>query len=359
MKDGARRLISLDAMRGATIVAMLIVNNPGDGAHVFTQLDHAPWNGWTFTDLVFPFFLWIAGVSMTLSFAKRLAAGDRPGALLLHTARRAAIIFLIGLAINFTGRWRLSDVRIMGVLQRIALCYLAAGAIYLARPTLKAVIAAIAVLLAVYWALMTLVPVPGFGAGVLTPEGNFAQWIDGFVLSGHMWRATKTWDPEGLVSTIPAVATTLFGVTAGLLLAAGRRTGFLVATGAVLIALGSLMSIWLPINKNLWTSSYSVFMAGMAYVVFAVFYQVIDVKGLRAWAKPFVVYGSNSIAMFVLSDALAITMSKLHWMRPVYRAVFAGIGPPKIASLSFALTHAVVIGLAAWALWRRRWLIRI
>jgi predicted acyltransferase len=358
-----QRLVSLDAFRGATIVSMLIVNNPGDGKNVFHQLDHAPWNGWTFTDLIFPFFLWIVGVSMTISIARRIEAGAARWRLFGQVARRAATIFLIGLAINFTSRWSFATVRIMGVLQRIGLCYLIAGAIYIAWPRLKPVLLASAVMLAVYWVSMMAVPVPGFGPGVLTPEGNFARWIDGFVLSGHMWSVTRVWDPEGLVSSLPAIATTLFGVTCGLLLRGSMptsvKTAWMFTIGAALIFAGAVMNIWLPINKNLWTSSYSVFMAGMAYAVFAWFYWVIDVQGFSGWARPFVMFGSNAIALFVLSDALAITMIKMHWVRPVFDAVFAGVGPPKIASLSFALAHVAIMGLAAWLLWRKRLFLRV
>ena len=361
--DRPPRLLSLDAFRGATIVSMLMVNNPGDGRNVFAQLDHAPWNGWTFTDLIFPFFLWIAGVSMTLSLARRIASGSDRMMMFRHVARRAVLIFLIGFAINFTSRWSFAPVRIMGVLQRIGLCYLIAGAIYLAWPRLRSLIWAICALLAVYWAMMTLVPVPGYGPGVLTPEGNFAKWIDGFVLSGHMWSVTKVWDPEGLVSSLPAVATTLFGATCGLLLGKpllmAEKAVWMFTAGVSLICAGAIMNIWLPINKNLWTSSYAVFMAGMAFTVFAFLYWVIDAQGWRGWARPFVVYGSNAIAIFVLSDAVAITMIKMHWIRPVFNAVFAGIGTPKIASLSFALAHVFLLGIAAWGMWRKGLFVRV
>ena len=360
---GHTRLLSLDAFRGATIVSMLMVNNPGDGRNVFEQLDHAPWNGWTFTDLIFPFFLWIVGVSMTLSFARRIELGADRMKMFHHLARRASVIFLIGFAINFTSRWSLATVRVMGVLQRIGLCYLIAGAIYLTWPRLRTLIYSICALLAVYWVLMTLVPVPGYGPGVLTPEGNFAKWIDGFLLSGHMWSVTKVWDPEGLVSSLPAVATTLLGATCGLLLrtplSMAEKTAWMFTAGVSLMFAGAIMNIWLPINKNLWTSSYSVFMAGMAFSVLAFLYWVIDAQGWRRWAKPFVIYGSNAIAIFVLSDALAITMIKMHWIRPVFNTVFAGLGTPKIASLSFALTHVAVMGIAAWGMWRKGLLVRV
>ena len=361
--NSSTRLVSLDALRGATIMSMLMVNNPGDGRNVFEQLDHAPWNGWTFTDLIFPFFLWIVGVSMTLSFARRIASGADRGMMFRHVARRAALIFLLGFAINFTSRWSFATVRVMGVLQRIGLCYLVAGAIYLAWPRMRALLCALGTLLGVYWVLMTLVPVPGYGAGVLTPEGNFARWIDGFILSGHMWSVTKVWDPEGLVSSLPAVATTLFGATCGLLLGRpltmAEKTAWMFVSGVSLIFTGAIMNIWLPINKNLWTSSYAVFMAGMAFTVFAFLYWVIDAQGWRGWAKPLVIFGANAIAIFVLSDAVAIIMIKNHWIRPVFNGVFAGIGTPKTASLSFALAHVAVMGLAAWAMWRKGLFLRV
>jgi predicted acyltransferase len=198
---------------------------------------------------------------------------------------------------------------------------------------------------------------------VLTPEGNFARWIDGFVLSGHMWSVTRVWDPEGLVSSLPAIATTLLGVTCGMLLrtslTVAEKTAWMFSIGAGLIFTGALMNIWLPINKNLWTSSYTVFMAGMAYAVFALFYWVIDAQGFQSWAKVFIIFGRNAIALFVLSDAVAITMIKMHWVRPVFAGVFAHLGPPKIASLSFALAHALLMFLAAWMMWRKRLFLRV
>ncbi|MDQ6678225.1 MAG: heparan-alpha-glucosaminide N-acetyltransferase domain-containing protein, partial [Acidobacteriota bacterium] len=216
-----QRLTSLDAFRGATIASMILVNNPGSWEHVYQQLEHSAWNGWTFTDLVFPFFLWMVGVSMTLSFSKRREQQHGRTKLLIHATRRSVLIFLIALLLNAFPFFSFQYVRIPGVLQRIAVCYLIASVIYLFTST-RGIVISILVLLTGYWMLMTLYPVPGYGPGVLTRDGNFAKYIDGMVLTGHMWQQTRTWDPEGVVSTIPAIATTLFGILTGVFLRTGR-----------------------------------------------------------------------------------------------------------------------------------------
>ena len=219
--------MSLDAFRGATIAAMILVNNPGDGRTTFAPLLHAEWNGWTFTDLVFPFFLWMVGIAMTFSFARRVEGGAGKGKLLLHTVRRAALIFLLGLLLNGFPKYDLTTLRIPGVLQRIAICYLIGSLIFLYTKW-RGQLAAIVGLCAVYWMLMTLFPVPGYGPGVLEPIGNFGQWVDEMLLSGHMYSRTKVWDPEGVVSTLPAIANVLFGALFGTLLRKPGLTPILV-----------------------------------------------------------------------------------------------------------------------------------
>lgn len=361
LNQPAKRLVSLDAFRGLTIASMLLVNNPGSWSSVYKQLEHAEWNGWTFTDLVFPSFLWIVGVSITFSFAKRMEEGAGRGLLFLHTLRRAALIFVVGFLIAYLPRLDLAHVRIPGVLPRIAVCSLLASAIFLTHK-LRGIIAWTVGLMAVYWGLMILYPVPGHGAGVLTKEGNFSAWIDSLVLAGHMWSQTKTWDPEGIVSTLPAVSTTLFGVLCGMLLRTEKtqaeKTAWMFTIGAGLTVVGAVMNIWLPINKSLWTSSYAVTMAGIAYTAFAFFYWIVDVQGYKSWAKPFVIYGSNAIAIYVVSDIVAIAMARMRWHAPVY-ATFQAAAPPYIASVLFALAHVAALGLFAWFLYSRRWFVRL
>lgn len=361
------RLMSLDVFRGATIAAMLLVNNPGDWGAVYAPLLHAPWHGWTFTDVIFPFFLWIVGVAMTLSFARRVERGESRSALMLHALRRSAIIFGLGLLLAGFPYYNPATIRIPGVLQRIAVCYLAAALIFL-MSGLRGMILWTGGLLSVYWVLMKLVPVPGYRAGVLDKVGNFAQYVDSMVLRGHMWSATKVWDPEGIVSTLPAIATTLFGVLAGrilrLRLADAEKTAWLFVFGSSLMLCGSVMNWWLPINKNLWTSSYAVFMAGLAATVFAFCYWIVDVQGRRAWARPFVVYGMNAIAMFVLAGLAAKSLGlirvavagggRISLSAWIFRNLYAPLASPKNASLVYALTYVLLFWAIAYFLYRRR-----
>ena len=366
------RLESLDVFRGATIAAMILVNNPGTWDAVYPPLRHADWHGWTFTDLVFPFFLWISGVALTLSFAKRVGRGDSRRRLFLHTLRRAACIFGLGLLLNGFPYYDLATLRIPGVLQRIAVCYLIAGALFLVAG-LRGQVVAMVSLLGVYWALMKAVPVPGYGAGVLDKHGNFAQWIDSLTLSGHMWANTKTWDPEGIVSTLPAIATVLFGILCGHLLRSAltvaEKATWMFTAGTALIFAGLLMDPWLPINKNLWTSSFAVFMAGMAFMIFGLCYWLIDGRGYRRWAKPFAIYGMNAITVYVMSGLLGDGMALIQWTgaggKPVslhlwvFNEVFLKLANPINASLLFAITHVLVLYLVALLMWRKKWFIRL
>jgi len=375
------RLVSLDAFRGATVAAMLLVNNPGSWSDVYPPLLHAPWNGWTFTDLIFPFFLWIVGVAMTLSFARRAERGDERRRIFRHVLTRSAIIFAIGIflaAFPFgllpAQQFSLATLRIPGVLQRIALCYLVASAITL-NTSWRGQAGWIVALLASYWLMVMLVPVPGYGAGVLEPTGSLAWYIDSTVLAGHTWSGAPApgFDPEGILSTIPALATTLFGVLTGQLLrlraTEEAKTAWLFVGGETLLLAGVLMHRWLPINKNLWTSSYAVFMAGWATVVFATCYWFIDVKGYRRWAHPFVVYGLNAIVIFALSGIVAKLLYLIRWTGAdgtgvtlkgfIYQRLFTPIASPVNASLLFAIAFVLAGWLLAEWMWRRGWIVRI
>ena len=365
------RLVSLDVFRGATIASMMMVNNAGNWQAVYAPLEHAEWHGWTFTDTIFPSFLWIVGVAMTLSFAKRVERGDDRMKLFLHAARRAAIIFALGLLLNFMGKFSIATLRIPGVLQRIAVCYLIAAAIYLWTQLRGQLIWTIAPLV-VYWALMMLVPVPGIGAGSLEKNANLAAYIDSLFLSGHMWSSTKTWDPEGILSTLPAISTVMFGILAGRMLRSSRspseKTAWLFFSGNALMFLGGLMDLAFPINKNLWTSSFSVFMAGISSSAFAFCYWLVDVKGWRRWAQPFAIYGMNAIAVYVLAGVFATLLGR-PWLTGaggkglsmkgwVYQNVFAVLGSPRNASLMYALSFVLLLYLVAWVMYRRKWFVR-
>jgi predicted acyltransferase len=316
---------------------------------------------------------------MTLSFAKRTEAGANRWKLFLHVIRRSAIIFALGIflagfpkLVPFFDFSEISSIRIPGVLQRIAVCYLIASAIYL-WSSKKGQMIWTGAFLIVYWLLMTLIPVPGYGTGVLDKIGNLAQYVDNAILSGHMWSGTKIWDPEGIISTLPAISTTLFGVLTGHMLrwdkSAGEKTAWMFVTGNILTFAGIVMDWWLPINKNLWTSSYSVFMAGMALNMFAVCYWVIDVKGYKEWSKPLAIYGMNAITVFVLSGMIGriVTMIKVTGASGtettlknyLFETVFLPLGTPINASLYFAIMWILMLYLIAWVMYKRKWFLKV
>jgi predicted acyltransferase len=350
------RLVSLDALRGLTIAFMVLVNNNGSERDAYTQLRHSAWHGWTLTDTVFPTFLWIVGVSITLSFSRRLAQGVARTALLRAAVRRAAILFLLGLAI-YAYPLDLSTQRILGVLQRIAICFLAGAALFLYTNTRGRIIALLA-LLATYWVLMFYVPVPGYGPGRLDVEGNFAHYIDRIVLGAHNYHHTKTWDPEGLVSTLPAIGTTIFGLLAGTLLAA-RRISRMAVLGAVLVLAGLVLDHWLPINKKLWTDSFCLFMAGLDCLLLSAFVWAVDLRGWRAPVRPFAILGMNAIAIYMASEFLAEALDAAHLQGRIYHSIFVPIASPANASLLYSLAFTTTIYLLAYLLYRRHWIIRV
>ncbi|MCU1283900.1 MAG: N-acetylglucosamine related transporter, NagX [Acidobacteriales bacterium] len=368
------RMVSLDVFRGMTVAAMILVNN--SGGRSYAPLEHAEWHGWTHTDLIFPFFLFIAGVSMALSFSRRVEKGDTRRALLLHTVKRGVIIFAIGLWLNlfpyFFDAARYQNLRIPGVLQRIGFCYIFAGAAYLLLSK-RARFAFIVTALLGYWAAMTLIPVPGIGAGDLSPNNNLAAYIDNAIFSAkHMWQH-RPWDPEGLLSSIPAICTLLIGTFVGewmLSLPTWQdKIKRLVAVGLAFIIVGELWSLVFPINKSLWTSSYVIFTAGYAMLLLAACYWLIDIRGFRAWGKPFLFFGMNAILAFTLSTFVAknlliyrVQTAKgstsayswiaQHWFRPYF-------ADPRNASLAFALTYASIWMLLMWWLHEKKIFLKI
>jgi predicted acyltransferase len=361
------RLVSLDVFRGLTMAGMVIVNNPGDWGTVYWPLLHAEWHGCTPTDLIFPFFLFIVGVSITLS---KKSAGW--GSIL----RRALAIFALGLFLAGYPRFDPSRWRIPGVLQRIAICYLAAASLYrlsAASVRTQAVVAgSVAAVLALgYWAIMTLVPPPGGLAGDLSPDGNLGAWLDRALLGGHLWR--PRWDPEGLLSTIPAISTTLLGILAGLCLRSrwtgSQKTVILSIAGGLLVAIGLAWNIVFPINKALWTSSYVAVTAGCAALLLALCYWLIDVRGWRRGTTPLVILGVNAITLFVVSGLLVKTLALIRVDGPdgreigagrwIYSTLFVPLASPRNASLLYALANlAVLFAPLAW-MYRRRLFLRV
>lgn len=372
-----QRLVSLDVLRGLTIAGMILVNNAGDWSYVFAPLLHAPWDGWTPTDLIFPSFLFIVGVSMAFAFARYLGPQPPPLQVYLRVGRRVVMLFGLGLvlnALNCIPWWyTLTGVRIPGVLQRIAVVYGIASLLVLrTTPRQQAYIAVWCLLL--YWALMMLVPVPGYGAGVLTPEGNLAAYIDNMLLHGHLWQGT--WDPEGILSTIPAIASTLFGALAGRWLQTSRdpyeKVSGLFVMGAVGVLLGVMWNPFFPINKNLWTSSFVVFTTGIALAALAGCYWLVDIKGYRRMTVPFVVFGTNAITVYALSILMDCILGWWSLSQPdgsrvslktwIYVHAYAPWGQwfgPASASFLYALTYVLLwLGLMS-LLYRKRIFINI
>lgn len=365
------RLVSLDVFRGLTIAGMVLVNNPGSWATIYWPLAHAPWHGWTPTDLIFPFFLFIVGVAIPLALGKR--QGDAPSRnLYLKIGRRSLIIFALGLFLSLFPHFPLATFRIPGVLQRIAVCYFFAAIIFL-RTKVRTQIAITIGLLIGYWLLISLVPAPGYVAGDLSPQGSLPSFIDRVVFGKHIWAQGKVYDPEGILSTLPALATTLFGVLTGQWLRSSKtafeKVAGLFAAGAILVIAGWLWNLFFPINKSLWTSSYAVFTAGMALQFLAVCYWLIDIKNYRRWTWPFVVFGVNAIALFVGSGLMAKLLalikvsqsdgSRISLHTWIYRNVFLSWLPPYRASLAFAVSFILLWLFLMWLLYRKRIFIKV
>jgi predicted acyltransferase len=366
----AGRIRSLDVFRGVTIAGMILVNNPGAWDAIYSPLEHAEWDGLTPTDLVFPFFLFVVGVSITLALARRAEGGGGRRDLYVKIVRRTLIIFALGLALTAFPYNDPAGFRIPGVLQRIAVCYFFAAVIFL-NTRWRAQAALAAALLLLYWAAMKLIPVPGFGAGDLSMEGNLAAYVDRGVFGRHTWK--PQYDPEGLLSTIPAVATTLCGVLTGQLLRSRRapleKVAAMFAAGAGCVVVGWAWSYWFPVNKALWTSSYVVLTAGMALQLLASCYWLVDIKGQRAWAKPFLAFGTNALAVYFLSEMTVRVAALVKFARPdggrtdvlglIYEKLFASWAAPVNASLMFAVCTVLVwLGVMS-ILYRKRIFIRV
>lgn len=368
MIGGAPRLASLDALRGLTVAAMVLVNNPGTWRAIHPPLRHADWHGWTLTDLVFPFFLFVVGVAIPLALGPRVERSGRRG-VLLRVLRRATVIFALGLVLNAFPDFEWATLRIPGVLQRIAVCYLLAGLLFLATGWRAQALVAAALLLG-YWVAMTLVPVPGYSAGDLSKAGNLAAYLDRLVLGPHLWRAARVYDPEGILSTVPALVTVLLGVLTGNWLSAGAApraiAGGLVVGGVAGVGLGELWGLAFPVNKALWTSSYVLLTAGLALLALAACYWLIEIQGYRRWATPVVIFGVNALALYFLSSLAAHVLvlirvgaertSLQSWL---FVHVFAPLATPVNASLAYALVYLLVWWGLMGLLYRRRIFLRV
>jgi predicted acyltransferase len=371
-----RRLVSLDVARGITIAFMILVNNGGSGKYSYRQLEHSPWNGWTLTDLVFPSFLFIAGIAIVFSNEARMARGESKGTLRLHVIKRAVILFLLGLVVNGFPLFHLGTLRIYGVLQRIAVCFLIASLLYLwsSRAWVAATTAVVALL--GYWILMRWVPIPGIGVPthsvpLLDPDQNWVAYLDRKILFGRLYEGVR--DPEGLLSNIPAMGTILFGVLTGIWLrrsisVSTKALGLLGASISGLV-LGEIWNVWFPINKKLWTSSYVLFAAGCTLLLLALCFYAVEIKKwTRGWTFPWLVFGSNAITAYVFSELLAAGLGTIsvhdgggmtNLQQYIYQHWFFPIINPSFGSLMYAIAYVLVCFVPVLLLYRKKIFIKI
>ena len=387
-----KRLLSLDVLRGVTIAFMIMVNNNG-GPSAWSQMEHAEWNGLTATDLVFPTFLFVVGASIVFAYQARLARGVTRAQLAWRTAKRACILFLLGVVVNGFPHFHLAHLRYYGVLQRIAVCYLAVGLFYLFDKRVWTKVAALALLLLSYSALVSWVSVPGAGRpgraiALLDKDQNIVAWLDRQLMPGHLYEDSSTHnlrDPEGLLSDIPAVGTTLLGLLAGLWLGSQREEKTkalgLVLASAACLASGYFWSIWLPLNKKMWTSSYVLVAAGWSLAVFALVYWAVELKG---WGKekgksrsnalasgalwPWLVFGSNAIAAYMVSELLpgisellpfsedGQKMDAFGWL---HNHLFELLPDPAWAAFAYSLLFTAVCFIPVWILYRNKIFLKV
>lgn len=379
----AKRYLAVDVLRGLTIAFMILVNNNGDERVAFWPLKHAAWNGFTPTDLVFPTFLFLVGASIVFSTEARLARGVTRASLFAHTVRRAVIIFLLGLVVNSFPFFRLATMRYYGVLPRIALCYLIIGSLYLiarrsrgpdaSQPMIWDKVGLLAVCLLGYYLLMRFVPVPGFGVPgqdvpLLDHDGNLVALLDRHIFSAsHLYEGTR--DPEGLLSTIPALGTTLLGVLTGLFLRAPRpdtrKALVLAIAGFSSLILGMLWNPWFPINKKLWTSSYVFFAGGWSLLLLAAFWYLVQVRGWRRGTGALLVFGTNAISAYVVSELMAVGLSSVrvathsNVLRWAWEHLAMIIASPPWASLAYSLLYVLVCWLIVLPLYLKKIFIKI
>lgn len=371
-KTSASRLLSLDVFRGLTVLTMILVNNPGDWGNIYAPLKHAAWHGCTPTDLVFPFFLFIVGVSIVYALSGKKQLPQEHGAVLFKIGKRSLTLFALGLFLALFPSFHFDTVRIPGVLQRIAVVFLVTATIFL-KTDRRTQIFIMASLLVAYWLLMMYVPVPGIGEASLEPETNLGAWLDRQLLWGHLWKQSKTWDPEGILSTVPAISTALAGVLTGQWLRSTQSSSImkvkgLLMAGTLSVCVGLVWNLHFPINKSLWTSSYVLYTAGLAVLVLSACYWVIDVKGIRWFTLPFVVYGVNAITVFFLSGLLPRIMSLIKVTTPsgevdsktwLYNSFYTPNLSPVNASLAWALTWVAFWFVILLIMYRKKIIIKV
>jgi predicted acyltransferase len=359
------RLTSLDAMRGFTIAAMILVNYPGSWDYIYLPLEHAKWNGLTPTDLIFPFFLFIVGLSIALSYSKLLEKGALKSDLYKKIIFRSLKIFAVGLFLSLLPSFDIFNIRITGVLQRISLVFLFCSFIFL-NTSFKVQAWLGAITLVLYWLAMTLIPTPGVGQVMLERGVNLAAWVDSVLLPGRMWEGT--WDPEGILSTFPSIVTGITGLLAGHLLL-GKRTPtekviLLMIGGFGAVTVGYSWGLTFPVNKNLWSSSYVLVTSGLASLCLGTMYYIVDIRKYTTGTAPGIIFGSNAIAIYFLSDVI----SYLFYLVPFgsaalnehFMATSTTMGlAPKLASMLYAMIFVSINFGIAYILYKKKIFIKL
>jgi predicted acyltransferase len=373
VKENKIRLRSLDFFRGLTVAGMILVNNPGDWGHIYAPLEHSVWNGCTPTDLVFPFFLFIVGVSITFAMGGKKTDAANHRSLIIRAARRSLTIYALALLLNLIPKFDFHHLRFLGVLPRIAIVFFICTVIFV-KTTRKTQIWIFWSILIAYYLIMTLIPVPGFGPANLEPSTNLAAWIDTVILTpNHMWSGSKTFDPEGLLSTLPAICTCLLGIFTGDWLhkkdrSPENKVAWLFSVAILLVIGGLIWNGFFPMNKALWTSSFVLFTGGLAMATLSLSFWLIDVNGRKKFTEPFVAFGSNAITIYVVSGYLPLLIGSIHFMEDgepsnawyyVYEHVFASWLSPINASVVSALVYVTLLSIPMIWMLRRKIIIRL
>jgi predicted acyltransferase len=362
------RLISIDFLRGLTVAAMILVNNPGSWDYVYAPLRHAEWHGCSPTDLVFPFFLFIVGLSINFALSSEKNTTGISLPITLKIFKRSLILFSLGIFIAAFPFFKWDELRIPGVLQRIAVVFLIASIIFLTLSKKLQVVFTIGILLA-YWAIMTFVSVPNGDLNNLAPGKNIAAWVDNYLLSGHLWSFTKSWDPEGVLSTLPAIASVMTGIFAADILKklkpAAERTTELFISGTALVIAGLTFNLIFPINKSLWTSSFVLYTSGLAMFALAISFWYLDVLQIYRRNNPFIYFGANAISIYVASEILGklIHYINVNETRNVKGFLFDVVNRnfigPYNASLLIAITWVIIFSLPAWLMFKNKIFIKV
>ncbi|WP_214073288.1 heparan-alpha-glucosaminide N-acetyltransferase domain-containing protein [Mucilaginibacter sp. dw_454] len=364
-KTQNKRLLSLDILRGITVAAMILVNDPGDWENIYAPLEHSKWNGCTPTDLIFPTFLFIVGVSIVYSMETKAANPANHFKMLLTALRRGIVLIAISLGIQLILHPGFEHLRFPGVLQRIGVVFFICAFLYL-KASQRVRDWLFVILLVGYYVLMNFVPVPDTHVASLDPETNMGAWVDRLVFTtNHLWSESHTWDPEGLLGTLPAIATGLFGIRVGTWLKRKDRddavkVSWMFLYGVLAIVLGLAWDLFFPINKALWSSSFVLYAGGWSTIALAASYWLIDVQGRTRFTTFFLPFGANAITAYVLSDFVPHYFNKIKLgTSSLYQILFQPYFSPKNASVIFAVFMTLLIWILMWILYKRKIVIKV